>query len=144
MISITRKLQFCAGHRVYGHEGKCNNLHGHNYEVIITASAENLDSCGRVIDFSAIKTTVGKWIEHYLDHGMILWTQDPLCALYDGRREGAILSGHKHFFLEQNPTAENIALFLLGLSAELLKGTGVQVLMVGVEETPNCSAHVSF
>ena len=54
MITCTRRIQFCAGHRVMGHEGKCRNLHGHNYVVFVTAQADELDSVGRVIDFSVL------------------------------------------------------------------------------------------
>ena len=32
-LTCTRRLQFCAGHRVYGHESKCANVHGHNLAV---------------------------------------------------------------------------------------------------------------
>src|SRR5262249_14498003 len=54
-VTCTRLLQFDAGHRVYQHEGKCANLHGHRYTAEITAQAEALDKIGRVIDFSVLK-----------------------------------------------------------------------------------------
>lgn len=42
-ITCTRRLQFCAGHRVLGHEGKCARPHGHNYTLFVTAKAVKLD-----------------------------------------------------------------------------------------------------
>ena len=49
MITCTRRLTFCAGHRVLGHESKCAHPHGHNYVVYVTAEAEQLDDVGRVM-----------------------------------------------------------------------------------------------
>jgi len=58
-LSLIRQLSFCAGHRLYGHEGRCAFLHGHNYRVDIEVEAEGggtaVDDVGRVVDFSLIK-----------------------------------------------------------------------------------------
>ena len=54
-IEAVRKIHFSAGHRVYGHESKCSNLHGHNYVLWVHAGAKELDELGRVIDFSVLK-----------------------------------------------------------------------------------------
>ena len=76
VTTATRRVQFCAGHRVMGHENKCAHLHGHNYVALITARADKLDSVGRVIDFSVIKQRVGGWIEQHWDHGFIIARND--------------------------------------------------------------------
>ena len=44
MITATRRIQFAAGHRVFGHEGKCRWLHGHNFVAFLTAAAADLDA----------------------------------------------------------------------------------------------------
>ena len=36
MLTITRKLEFDAGHRIPDHTSQCRNLHGHRYTVEIT------------------------------------------------------------------------------------------------------------
>ena len=36
MHKVHRYHDICAGHRVVGHEGKCQHLHGHNYRVHFT------------------------------------------------------------------------------------------------------------
>ena len=51
MHTITRRLEFDAGHRVYQHESKCNHVHGHRYVVEVEATG-TLDGLGRIIDFS--------------------------------------------------------------------------------------------
>ena len=69
--TATRRLQFCAGHRVHDHESECRNLHGHNYVVFLTAASTSddpLDKLGRVIDFGVLKEKFGAWIDEWWDH----------------------------------------------------------------------------
>lgn len=141
MHTIIRKFTFDAGHRVYGHESKCSHVHGHTYIVEVECSG-GLDSLGRVIDFSIIKDVCGKWIDDNLDHGMILYKDDPLADIWmngfpDGG--GGNQKIHKHFLMSKNPTAENIAEFLYKTFNRILQGR-VVVESVVVHETPNCRA----
>ena len=134
MISCTRKLWFCAGHRVKGHEGKCRHLHGHNYIVYITAQA-SLDSIGRVIDFGVLKEQFGSFIDDNFDHGFLVWEDDK--EVIDVLKN---MGEQKVFVMPTNPTAENIAQFLLDNSGDILDSKGVEVTMVKVYETENCFA----
>lgn len=138
--SITRRFQFCAGHRVYQHESKCNNPHGHNYVLLVTVTGPRLDSLGRVIDFSVIKERVGSWIDLNWDHGFIYYGGDPLlCELYSNQ-----LITFKSYRLGYNPTAENMALHLMqDILPRLFKGTEIIPTKVLLYETENCSAEVT-
>lgn len=139
MTIVTRRIQFCAGHRVMGHEGKCNNLHGHNWVAMITAHADGLDAVGRVIDFSVLKDRVGKWIDARWDHGFIVCTSD-----IEARRAMSAVAGQKIYLLPGNPTAENLAAHLLyHVCPSVLTGTRVTVVKVELWETENCKAEVS-
>ncbi|NBU05839.1 MAG: 6-carboxy-5,6,7,8-tetrahydropterin synthase, partial [Sphingobacteriia bacterium] len=55
MIECSRKIDFDAGHRVIGHQNKCQYLHGHRYSLEITATALELDELGMVADFGVLK-----------------------------------------------------------------------------------------
>jgi 6-pyruvoyltetrahydropterin/6-carboxytetrahydropterin synthase len=135
MVTCTRRIQFCAGHRVYGHESKCRNLHGHNYVVLFEAEGE-LDGLGRVVDFSVLKARLGGWIEANWDHGFILFDRD-----FEGIEAVTRVSGTKVYFMPTNPTAENMAKFLLNvIGVDVLAGTGVNLRSVTVWETENCYA----
>lgn len=134
---ISRRLEFDAGHRVYKHESKCNNIHGHRYVVEIECTGV-LDSIGRVIDFSVIKSECGKWIDDNLDHGMLLCKDDPLVAVWANGFPNS--EQHKYWVMDKNPTAENIAEDLFGIFNTLLNKHGVRVTAVVVHETPNCQA----
>lgn len=154
-----RRIQFCAGHRVAGHESKCSNLHGHNYVLNVFAEAPSLDSIGRVVDFSVLKECVGGWIDMNWDHGMLLWEKDaqalelmrsakwllptaavPLMPGLSGEERG-VLVNQKLATLPFNPTAENMARYLVEVVCpEVLRGKGVQVVRVEIWETENCMA----
>ena len=145
MITNTRRIQFAAGHRVMGHESKCRHLHGHNYVVYVTATADHLDPLGRVIDFGVLKEKVGGWINERWDHGCILWKEDHNAFM--GLHAFEELEGltQKVYSLPTNPTAENIASFLLTvICPQVLEGLGVQVVRVVVHETENCVAEASL
>jgi 6-pyruvoyltetrahydropterin/6-carboxytetrahydropterin synthase len=149
--SCTRRLQFCAGHRVMGHENKCAHLHGHNYVVYLEAEPDKeLDKVGRVVDFSVLKYKIGTWIDKHWDHGFILhehdenaikalrWFNKNMTCDFDGTNEFT----QKLFKLPYNPTAENMAKYLLEVvGPRELEGTGCHLTNVQVDETENCSAN---
>lgn len=135
----SRYHDFCAGHTVTGHESKCAHLHGHNYRVHFHVEAETLDSVGRVVDFSVIKSTLCQWVENVWDHKFLVWDNDPRAdALVEIDPQGTVL-------VEFNPTAENLAAFLLNtVGPRLLAGTGVTLVRVVLEETRKCGVEVSL
>lgn len=139
-ITATRRIQFCAGHRVWQHESKCRNMHGHNYVVFFEAvgEVEQLDGLGRVLDFSVLKARLGGWIEEHWDHGFIYFDQDAeVIASLAG------IPDQKLFALPYNPTAENMGRYLLEVVGPVvLAGTGTRLVCVTVLETENCSATV--
>jgi 6-pyruvoyltetrahydropterin/6-carboxytetrahydropterin synthase len=123
-----------------GHESKCAHLHGHNYVAFITAEAP-LDEIGRVIDFGVLKAKVGGWIEKEWDHGFICHREDydTLARLEQFEARPGVLQ--KLWRLHANPTAENMAEFLLiEVCPRVLADTGVTVTKVVLWETENCYA----
>ena len=144
MLTATRYHDISAGHRVVGHENKCRHLHGHNFRVHFTCTGK-LDEVGRVIDFGVIKSALCMWIENEWDHKMLLWEHDPILEALDERM---ISSSELNKVLDEsirivsfNPTAENMAAYLLEMvGPQQLKGTGVTLTRVTIDETRKCSA----
>lgn len=149
MYTVERHHDISCGHRVHGHESKCAHFHGHNYRITFTCAKQGpaaksfpslkkpaeLDSVGRVIDFSVIKATLCEFLENEWDHKMLLWIQDPAYM------QMFALDPHGTVGVPFNPTAENMAEYLVMQAAPLLlKGTGVQLIACKVEETRKCSA----
>jgi len=146
MFEIERYHDISMGHRVHGHESKCAHLHGHNYRITFTVSTElacnipaipenELDSVGRVIDFSVVKERLCMWLEDNWDHKFLLWGEDPMVGpLSYCDPEGVVL-------VPFNPTAENMAQYLVDvIGPQQLAGTGVRLTSIRIEETRKCSA----
>jgi 6-pyruvoyltetrahydropterin/6-carboxytetrahydropterin synthase len=133
-ITASRYHDFSAGHRVFGHESKCAHLHGHNYRIHFTVEAPELDSVGRVMDFSVIKEKLSMWLEDEWDHKFLVWEKDPWAlALKALDLEGTVITPF-------NPTAENMAEYLVNTIAPIrLSGTGVVLISAVIEETRKCS-----
>ncbi len=102
MFRVSREIEFCYGHRLLNHAGKCRHLHGHSARAVIALESTALDHCGMVVDFAEIKRTIGGWIDERLDHRMILQRTDPLVAILEQHAEPL-------FLMDEPPTAENLA-----------------------------------
>lgn len=55
MYTLTKRLKFEAAHRIPGHPGKCDRLHGHNYVVDVEVRGTQLDELGILVDFELMK-----------------------------------------------------------------------------------------
>ena len=132
MITITRILEFDAGHRLKNHESKCWNVHGHRYKCEVTCAAEKLDGVGRVIDFGKVKEILGGWLDEHWDHGFIYEEGD---AIGDAIKN----SGSKVYVMDCPPTAENMASLFHKKASQLL-GFDLEVTNIRLWETPNCYA----
>ena len=149
MITAERYHDFCCGHRVHAHEGKCRGLHGHNYRITFVVRGETsaLDALGRVVDFSVIKDRLCNWLEDHWDHRFLLWERDPfahtMAELFAAGPDTNDMSYLAQSLIRVpfNPTAENMADYLLMIVGPAqLAGTGVKLIRVRVEETRKCSA----
>lgn len=133
-ITARRYHDIDCGHRVYGHEGKCRNLHGHSYRIHFEVSSARLDTVGRVLDFSVIKSRLCMWVENNWDHRFLLWEKDPLCDILQKADDTVVV-------LPVNPTAENLASYLLHeIGPLVLRGTECVLASVEFQETRKCSA----
>lgn len=150
VVVAERYHDISCGHRVSGHESKCAHLHGHNYRVtfwVAMNGGNKVDSIGRVMDFSVIKSKLCMWLEENWDHKFLAWRDDPLMkALYYETPghvpyEAAAMFQSSIVWTPFNPTAENIAEHLVNVvGPEQLHGTGCVLMAAKVEETRKCSA----
>jgi len=125
MYSVTKRIEFCYGHRLMNYDGVCRHPHGHNAVVEIDVRADSLDERNMVSDFGDIKRIVKGWIDRELDHKMILRHDDPLVGVLR-------TLGEPMYLLDSNPTAERIARLIFDVSRE----QGLPVSRVTVWETP--------
>ncbi|HUR19544.1 MAG TPA: 6-carboxytetrahydropterin synthase [Vicinamibacterales bacterium] len=132
MYSVTKRLDFCYGHRLLNHDGVCRHLHGHNAMVEIDITAQALNARDMVVDFADIKRALKTWIDRELDHKMILRHDDPMVEVLRSH-------GEPVYTIEGNPTAERLAKLIFDTAA----GLGFKVSAVRLWETPGSCASYS-
>ncbi len=131
-----RRVRFCAGHRLYGHEGKCAHFHGHNYLAEFHVAGTRQDAVGRVIDFSQLKNVLKGWIDEHWDHGFLLSRRDE-----NGLTAIRQVEPSRYYVMPDNPTAENMAQHLLSeVCPGLLEPLGVTAWKVVVWESEDACA----
>ena len=104
---------FNAAHRLVEYQGKCENLHGHNWKVEVVISSRQLDKCGMVMDFRRLKDELNSVLDR-LDHTYLNDLPD---------------------FKKTNPTSENIASYIYSKLNQLIKEKRVRLKEVSVWET---------
>jgi 6-pyruvoyltetrahydropterin/6-carboxytetrahydropterin synthase len=55
MYEIVVEQHFEAAHFLRGYKGKCENIHGHRYSVVVRLKAAKLNDIGLAYDFTDIK-----------------------------------------------------------------------------------------
>lgn len=118
MFTIFKDYGFAAAHAIRGHQGGCQNLHGHNYRVRVHVAAEHLDGLGMVLDFADLKAVLAEILGPF-DHRVI--NDIPP-------------------FTERNTTAELFAEFVYRETAGRLDDGRVRVVRVEVWENETSSA----
>ena len=129
MYSVTKRIEFCYGHRLLDYDGICKHPHGHNAVAEIEVQANELDDRNMVCDFSDIKRIVKGWVDRELDHRMVLRHDDPLVAPLRQL-------GEPMYLLDSNPTVERIARLIYDYAIT----QNLPVVRVKVWETPTSFA----
>ncbi|PQB05404.1 6-pyruvoyl trahydropterin synthase family protein [Aureitalea marina] len=106
-IRLTKKFSFETGHALYGHDGKCRNLHGHSYKLSVTVIGTPIDDStnpkyGMVIDFSDLKKIVKEEIVDVFDHATVFNGNSP----HDELANELIKRGHHVLLVDYQPTSE--------------------------------------
>jgi 6-pyruvoyltetrahydropterin/6-carboxytetrahydropterin synthase len=120
MYEVSVDASFAAAHRLRGYQGKCENLHGHNYRVRLVVAGEQLDDIGLLQDFTLLKKVL-RGVAENLDHKYL---------------------NELPPFDKVNPSAENLARFIHDESAKQLAGQlgGAALASVTVWETETAAA----
>jgi 6-pyruvoyltetrahydropterin/6-carboxytetrahydropterin synthase len=119
MFEVSVEETFAAGHALREYKGKCENVHGHNYKLLVTLEGPELDSIGLLVDFVDLKKLIRSIVET-LDHRFVNEIP-PFDVL--------------------NPSAENMAkYFYEKISAGLDTKNPVRIREVKLWETDTSSA----
>lgn len=132
MHKIAKEFSFDMAHMLDGHDGKCQNLHGHTYKLQVEVVGELVESgakSGMVIDFSDLKAVVKREILDHMDHAFIFdSTSERECQV----AELLTSLNSKNFGIPMRTTAENMAKYMF----DRLQEAGLPVSLIRLWETP--------
>ncbi|BCZ46585.1 6-carboxytetrahydropterin synthase QueD [Clostridium gelidum] len=136
MFKIKSEVQFDMAHYLSGYKGKCSNIHGHRYKLIVMLKSETLIAEGQlrgmVDDFTNFKDAL-KEIADIFDHKLIIEDNEEGRALAKKLEE--LPNDFDIYFVNYRPTAEEMSKDIFNR----LKINGLQVCQVELFETPNNS-----
>ncbi len=104
MYEVRVTADFAAAHFLRDYNGKCENLHGHNYKVYAHVRGEKLNEGGMLLDFTYLKGALRE-----------------VC----GQMDHTNLNDMSVF--DQNPSAERIAAFIYNEIVRLVREKGVDL-----------------
>lgn len=116
-------VNFSAAHKIddyffNGENGKCSNIHGHNWKLIITIKGSKLDSCGMLLDFAKAKK-IARQIAADLDHKFL---------------------NELGFFAKKPPSTENVCLYFYQELADKLNTQDIKISKLTLwENSTNCA-----
>lgn len=122
IVEVSKDFEFSSAHFLPNYDGKCRNMHGHNYKLRVTVRGDvehfkGDPKEGMVLDFSELKRLVNENIIDQFDH--------------------AILN-----IMIEVPTAENIAMVIFQKLKKLFAEKSYRVSRVDVWETSDSIASV--
>lgn len=132
MFRVSKEFSFDMAHLLDGHDGKCQNLHGHTYKLQVEVEGELHSSGakkGMVIDFSDLKKIVKEHILTPMDHAFIYdETSERECKIAHLLQE----LNSKTFAMPNRTTAEEMARFIF----QRLEQQGLPLSAIRLWETP--------
>ena len=138
MYTLKTEGSFDAAHFLKGYDGKCSNLHGHRWRVVVEICSEQLQADngqlrGMIVDFGDLKKDVMEEVD-YLDHSLIYESG----SLKDKTIEALKEENFRLIEVPFRPTAEHFAKYFY----DRISAKEYCVKQVDVYETPNnCASY---
>lgn len=118
MYELKIVSHFAAAHQLREYEGKCEQLHGHNWKVEVCVTGETLADNGLLVDFRLIKESTENALRE-LDHSFL---------------------NDMAYFRDINPSSENIAHYIFESVSRDLNNESVRVSRVTAWESDTACA----
>ena len=120
MYRISVRHHFDAAHYLRGYGGRCEQVHGHRFQAVVTVQAEELNEIGVAYDFVELKRHLREVVERF-DH-VCLNDISP--------------------FDQVNPSSENIAAAIYREVETKLKGATARLVSAEVWDSPvSCATY---
>jgi len=121
MFELKIVTHFAAAHQLKMVAKKCENMHGHNWKIEVCVAGEALNDFGVIMDFGEIKKHLSEIMEK-LDHKLL---------------------NELDWFRDNNPSSENIALYIAKELQTSISDPAVKVTSVTAWETEStCATYI--
>lgn len=136
MFLLKSEIEFDSAHYLSGYEGKCANIHGHRYRLVVKIKNKELKKTGSnrgmVEDFSSVKQML-KEVHDYFDHKLIV-EDDEVGRNLSNLLEGSIQK-FDYVFVPYRPTVEEMSRHIFNM----IKEKNNNIYEVELFETPTNS-----
>ena len=136
MFTLKSEIQFDMAHYLSGYVGKCKNIHGHRYRLVVKVSSQTLHESGQlrgmVDDFSEVKAVL-KEVHDLFDHKLVIEENEEGKRVVEKLNESGKV--FEILFVPYRPTAEEMSRHIFNE----IKKRRVRVTEVESFETPTNS-----
>lgn len=114
-FEVRVEADFAAAHFLRDYNGKCENLHGHNYKVYAHVRGYKLNEGGMLMDFSKLKgalRAVCKSVDHTNLNDMPIFDQNPSAERIAGHIYGRLIEKMKeNYGMDLSENSQTVRLF---------------------------------
>jgi len=132
MYYLKSEQSFDSAHFLADYEGKCRNIHGHRWRVIIEVKSLTLQTEkqleGMIVDFAQLKEDIKEEVD-YFDHALIIEKNSLKISTFEALKE----EGFRIIEVDFRPTAERFSKYFF----DRMVSKGYQVKSTTIYETPN-------
>lgn len=133
MFILKNEVQFDTAHYLSGYEGKCSNIHGHRYRMVVELASETLHPDGQqrgmLADFGDVKTMMKSIADQY-DHKLLIEENEDGCLV--AQTLAQVPNSFAVKMVPYRPTAEEMSRAIF----YQIKEAGYPVYSVEIFETP--------
>lgn len=128
-MKIAKEFNWEMGHRLPEHFGKCKNIHGHSYKMLVEIEGD-LNDKGMVMDYYDLRDVIDPLVEE-LDHSFMANKKDlPVVEFLEKMKS-------KRMIVDFDSTVENITTYFLNKIKNAKLPSNIKKVKVRVCETPD-------
>jgi 6-pyruvoyltetrahydropterin/6-carboxytetrahydropterin synthase len=129
IMKIAKEFSWEMGHRLPEHFGKCKNIHGHSYKMIVELEGD-VDKNGMVLDYFELKKIINPIVEE-LDHAFLVYKDDHEVLDFLTKIKS------KKIVVDFQSTVENICSYFLTKIKNYNLPANIRSVKVRICETPD-------
>jgi 6-pyruvoyltetrahydropterin/6-carboxytetrahydropterin synthase len=128
-MRIAKEFNWEMGHRLPEHFGKCKNIHGHSYKMLVEIEGDVLEN-GMVMDYYHLRDVIDPIIER-MDHAFLVYKEDANVIEFLEKMNS------KRVVVDFQSTVENITRYFLNEIKKTKLPSNIRKVKVRVCETPD-------